>query len=148
MKTQITNLVNGRVNVRRNDNDVKYVSAISLTNKSGYSGSPITIRQDIGNKVIEENPESLSIEIQGKVLHLARHSSCSGKTVWYSADLTPEEHLAIMGEPYPSHNEWCSIITIDMLMYVNVTRFMRKSEKAQWKEKASMYISEELVKIL
>lgn len=148
MKTQITNLVNGRVNVRRNDNDVKYVSAISLTNKSGYSGSPITIRQDIGNKVIEENPESLNIEIQGKVLHLARHSSCSRKTVWYSADLTPEEHLAIMGEPYPSHNEWCSIITIDMLMYVNVTRFMRKSEKAQWKEKASMYIGEELVKIL
>ena len=148
MKTQITILVNGRVNVRRNDNDVKYVSAISLTNKSGYSGSPITIRQDIGNKVIEENPESLNIEIQGKVLHLARHSSCSGKTVWYSADLTPEEHLAIMGEPYPSHNEWCSIITIDMLMYVNVTRFMRKSEKAQWKEKASMYIGEELVKIL
>lgn len=148
MKTQITNLVNGRVNVRRNDNDVKYVSAISLTNKSGYSGSPITIRQDIGNKVIEENPESLNIEIQGKVLHLARHSSCSGKTVWYSADLTQEEHLAIMGEPYPSHNEWCSIITIDMLMYVNVTRFMRKSEKAQWKEKASMYIGEELVKIL
>lgn len=148
MKTQIANLVNGRVNVRRNDNDVKYVSAISLTNKSGYSGSPITIRQDIGNKVIEENPESLNIEIQGKVLHLARHSSCSGKTVWYSADLTPEEHLAIMGEPYPSHNEWCSIITIDMLMYVNVTRFMRKSERAQWKEKASMYIGEELVKIL
>lgn len=106
------------------------------------------MRQDIGSKVVEENPERLDIEIQGKVLHLARHSSCSGKTVWYSADLTPEEHLAIMGEPYPSHNEWCSIITIDMLMYVNVTRFMRKSERAQWKEKASMYIGEELVKIL
>ena len=148
MKTQIANLVNGRVNVRRNDNDVKYVSAISLTNKSGYSGSSIAMRQDIGSKVVEENPERLDIEIQGKVLHLARHSSCSGKTVWYSADLTPEEHLAIMGEPYPSHNEWCSIIMIDMLMYVNVTRFMRKSEKAQWKKKASMYIGEELVKIL
>ena len=115
---------------------------------SKYAGSPIKLREEIGDKVRAENPDGLDVEIMGHKFHLNRHASYSGKTVWFSTELTSDEHELLMGEPYPSNNEWRSALTIDSLMYVEVSRFMRRSEKAQWKQKASMYIGEEFVTIL
>lgn len=149
MKTQISNLINGRTNVRRDESHNKYATAaLATTPFSKYVGSPIELRDEIGEKVVTENPDGLNAEIMGHKFHLDRHASCSGKTVWFSTELTPEEHELLMGEPYPSNNEWRSILTIDSLMYVEVSRFMRRSEKAQWKQKASIYIGEEFVTIL
>ena len=149
MKIQISNLINGYANVRRDETNEKYTTAVPATAPfSKYAGSPIKLREEIGDKVRAENPDGLDAEIMGRRFHLDRHASCSGKTVWFSAELTLEEHGLLMGEPYPSNNEWRSALTIDSLMYVEVSRFMRRSEKAQWKQKASMYIGEEFVTIL
>ena len=149
MKTQISNLINGYANVRRDETNAKYATAaLATTPFSKYVGSPIALREEVGGKVLAENPDGMDVEILGHKFHLNRHASCSGKTVWFSAELTLEEHGLLMGEPYPSNNEWRSALTIDSLMYVEVSRFMRRSEKAQWKQKASMYIGEEFVTIL
>ena len=149
MKTQISNLVNGYANVRRDETNAKYTTAAPATAPfSKYAGSPKKIREQVGEKVVTENPDGLDAEIMGHRFHMDRHASCSGKTVWFSTELTPEEHELLMGEPYPSGNEWQSTLTIDSLMYIEVSRFMRRSEKAQWKQKASIYIGEEFVTIL
>lgn len=149
MKTQISNLVNGHANVRCDESHSKYLTTAPATAPfSKYVGSPIDLRKEVGKKVVTENPDGLDVEIMGHKFHLNRHASCSGKTVWFSTGLTPEEHELLMGEPYPSNNEWRSTLKIDSLMYVEVSRFMRRSEKAQWKQKASMYIGEEFVTIL
>lgn len=149
MKTQISKLINGHANVRRDESHSKYATAaLATTPFSKYVGSPIALREEVGGKVLAENPDGMDVEILGHKFHLNRHASCSGKTVWFSAELTLEEHGLLMGEPYPSNNEWRSALTIDSLMYVEVSRFMRRSEKAQWKQKASMYIGEEFVTIL
>lgn len=149
MKTQISNLVNGYANVRRDESHSKYVTATPATAPfSKYVGSPIDLRKEVGEKVVTESPDGLDVEIMGRKFHLNRYASCSGKTVWFSTELTPEEHELLMGEPYPSNNEWRSTLTIDSLMYVEVSRFMRRNERQQWKQKASMYIGEEFVNIL
>ena len=149
MKTRISKLINGHANVRRDESHSKYATAaLATTPFSKYVGSPIALREEVGGKVLAENPDGMDVEILGHKFHLNRHASCSGKTVWFSAELTLEEHGLLMGEPYPSNNEWRSALTIDSLMYVEVSRFMRRSEKAQWKQKASMYIGEEFVTIL
>lgn len=149
MKIQISNLINGYANVRRDETNAKYATAaLATTPFSKYVGSPIALREEVGGKVLAENPDGMDVEILGHKFHLNRHASCSGKTVWLSTELTPEEHRLLMGEPYPSGNEWRSTLTIDSLMYVEVSRYMRRSEKAQWKQKASMYIGEEFVTIL
>ena len=149
MKAQISHLVNGYANVRRDETHSKYTTAAPATAPfSKYAGSPARLREEIGAKVIAENPDGLDVEIMGRTFHLDRHASCSGKTVWFTAKLTPEEHELLTGEPYPSGNEWQSTLTIDSLMYVKVTRFMRRNEKQQWRQKASMYLGEEFVTIL
>lgn len=149
MKTQISNLVNGYANVRRDETNKKYATANPTTAPfSKYAGSPIKLREEVGEKVVTENPDGMDAEIMGHRFHLNRHASCSGKTIWFSTELTPEEHKLLMGEPYPSGNEWRSTLTIDSLMHVEVSRFMRRSERQQWKQKASMYIGEEFVTLL
>ena len=149
MKIQISNLINGYANVRRDETNAKYATAAPSTAPfSKYAGSPIALRKEVGGKVLAENPDGMDVEILGHKFHLNRHASCSGKTVWLSTELTPEEHRLLMGEPYPSGNEWRSTLTIDSLMYVEVSRFMRRNERQQWKQKASMYIGEEFVTIL
>lgn len=149
MKTQISNLINGYANVRRDETNAKYATAAPSTAPfSKYAGSPIRLREEIGDKVRAENPDGMDVEIMGHRFHLKRNASCSGKTIWFSTELTPDEHKLLMGEPYPSGNEWRSALAIDSLMHVEVSRFMRRSEKAQWKQKASMYIGEEFVTIL
>lgn len=149
MKTQISNLVNGYANVRRDQTNAKYVTATPATAPfSKYVGSPIDLRKEVGEKVVTENPDGLDVEIMGHRFHLDRHASYSGKTVWFSTELTSDEHELLMGEPYPSNNEWRSALAIDSLMYVEVSRFMRRNERQQWKQKASMYIGEEFVTIL
>ena len=149
MKTQISNLINGRANVRRDESHNKYATAaLATTPFSKYVGSPIELREEVGGKVLAENPNGMDVEILGRKFHLDRHASCSGKTVWFSAELTPEEHELLMGEPYPSNNEWRSTLTIDNLMHVEVSRSMCRNEKAQWEQKASMCIGEEFVTIL
>ena len=149
MKTQISNLVNGYANVRRDESHSKYVTAAPATAPfSKYAGSPTKLREEIGEKVVTENPDGLDAEIMGHRFHLDRHASCSGKTVWFSTELTPEEHELLMGEPYPSNSQWRSTLTIDSFMYIEVSRFMRHNERQQWKQKASMYIGEEFITLL
>lgn len=149
MKTQISNLINGYANVRRDETNAKYATAAPSTAPfSKYAGSPIRLREEIGDKVRAENPDGMDVKIMGHRFHLKRNASCSGKTIWFSTELTPDEHELLMGEPYPSNNEWRSTLTIDSLMYVEVSRSMRRSERQQWKQRASMYIGEEFVTIL
>lgn len=143
MKTQISSLINGRANVVRDISCEKYAGVDELV------GSSTEERAEITRKVIEENPDGMDIEVKGVRLHLDRYASCSGKTVWYKANLTREQYIAIAGNDFPDKRlEWCAYFDIDMSMIPRVTRFSRRNERSVWKEKMSIVLDEAFVTIL
>lgn len=146
MKTQITSLINGSVNVRRDLSLNKYMMANTKSNR--FVGTNYALRNEIAQKIIDENPDGMDVEIFGCKLHLTRKASCSGKTIWYNTILTDNEFEQITGATYPSDNMWESVLTINGDMTVEVTRWMRRNDKQQWKEMGTTYIGEEFVTIL
>lgn len=148
MKTQIKSLINGRINVRRDLTLAKYINAPKATSHDGFAGTSYSVRNEIAQKVITENPEFMDVEIFGCKLHLVKKASCSGKTVRYNTVLSDEEFEIITGAPYPSDNMWTSSLTIHEDMTVEVTRWRRRNEKQQWKEMGTKYIGEEFITIL
>lgn len=75
MKTQINTLVSGT---------------------TGIVGTSSAIRKEISEKVLAENGDTLRVIVKGVELELQRSCSCSGKSWWWSAELTEEQHLAIV----------------------------------------------------
>lgn len=93
MKTQINTLINGSSNTLRNINAAKYADNVLGThngqpNTPALGGTPATEREAVAAAVAVENPESMNIKANGVVLNLTRHSSTSGKTWAWDADIT------------------------------------------------------------
>ena len=149
MKTQISNLISGLKNVRRNENHPKYADAPMATSHIGYAGTNSAIRMDVASKVIAENPEQMRIDILGREFILKASRSCSGKSISYSTDISDEDFTHITGrvQPFTSYeHSFTFIISGDM--YVRVDMSERKSPAAQWKYRGGVNIGEEFVKIL
>lgn len=111
MKTQINNLINGSENTVRNLNAEKYAKNpigffSGKTNVPEFGGTPAKTRSEIAQRVSEENPEELSIDVNGLGLTLGRYNSATGKTWRWEAPITAEQYTAIVGETAPvwSHN--------------------------------------------
>lgn len=88
MKTQITDLINGTRDIRRDLSNPKYIDCPKATSHIGYVGTNFKLRAEIAEKVIAENPDGMDVEMFGKKFHLSRSSSLSGKTVWFSTEIT------------------------------------------------------------
>ena len=143
MKTQISSLINGRANVVRDISCEKYAGMDDI------AGTNSAIREEIARKVLEENPDGMDVEVKGVRLHLGRYASCSGKTIWYNAEITREQYIAITGHDFPDRRlEWCAYFDIDMGMIPRVTRFSRRNERATWKQKQDIVLDEAFVTIL
>lgn len=143
MKTQIKSLVNGRANVVRDDANDKYTGMQEIV------GTNTIIREEIARKVLDENPDGMDVEVNGVRLHLGRYASCSGKTIWYNAEITREQYIAITGHDFPDRRlEWRAYLDIDMGMVPRVTRFSRRNDRAAWKQKQDIVLDEAFVTIL
>lgn len=143
MKTQIKSLVNGRANVVRDDVNDKYTGMQEIV------GTNTIIREEIARKVLDENPDGMDVEVNGVRLHLGRYASCSGKTIWYNAEITREQYIAITGNDFPDRRlEWCAYFDLSMNMIPRVTRFSRRNDRAAWKQKQDIVLDEAFVTIL
>ena len=143
MKTQINKLMNGRANVVRDEENEKYAGMDEI------AGTNSAIREEIARKVLDENPDGMDVEVKGVRLHLGRYASRSGKTIWYNAEITREQYIAITGHDFHDRRlEWCAYLDIDMSMIPRVTRFSRRHERATWKQKKDIVLDEAFVTIL
>lgn len=80
MATQINTLVNGSSNFAEQ-----------------LVGTPAEVRNEIANAVHAENPENITIEIDGMTFTLAESHSKSGKTWRWEANITEEQFIALTG---------------------------------------------------
>jgi hypothetical protein len=149
-KTQISALINGSKSVRRDLSNPKYINAPKSTSFGDYAGSNNEIRKSISDKVFSENGETLNIKICGINLILQKQSSGSGKTNWFSSQITEEQFIVIAGyerKPFNKH-EGSYSITINNDMTVVLHKSSRRNEKCTWKFKGYDYVGEEFVTIL
>lgn len=150
MKTQITNLINGSKSVRIDENHAKYVNANRSTSHVGYAGTNFDERQEIAQKVIAENGDTLLISLFGKTFQLNKHSSLSGKTIYFSCNISLEDFMLISGYALQPFNkgEGEYTLMIEQDMKVQVSKSYRRNENAAWKYRGYNYIGEEFVTIL
>jgi hypothetical protein len=78
MKTQINNLVKG-------------------DHRLAISGTNSKLRNSIAEKVIAENPKSITVELRGYTLILAANWSKSGKSVSYFGSMPIELYVSMFG---------------------------------------------------
>ncbi len=148
MKTQISKLINGSERVMRDLRNEKYENA-DKNIYGNYVGSKKEEREEVANQVFVENSEIMQVEVKGVRLSLRKSTSLSGKTIWYSSELTDSEYKAILGHGFPSEtSQWSSSITINQDMTVCVNLSKRKNERCQWKHSYMQWIGEEFVTIL
>ena len=148
MKTQIKNLINGCDNVRRDLNNEKYISAPEGSN-SKYAGTNREYRYSLRELVHAENPDGMVINFFGKTFQLTRSSSLSGKTVWFSCELSLEDVLALsIFQKSPYTYESTYELVIDDNLTVMLRSFTRKSPNAEWKYRGFFYMDESFVTIL
>lgn len=130
MKTQINELVNGRID--------------------GQVGTNESIRCEVAQKVINENGENITIQIREEEITLSMTKSTSGKTVDYYAEISEEQAKKILGissETKLFSYESSFQLHIDMTMRVSVDKFTRKTPGSQWKFRGYDYIKESNVTI-
>ena len=148
MTTQISNLINGDKNVRRDLTHSKYVNA-KRGSSSDFAGTSFDDRKAVADKVKAEHPGDMSVGILGRRFDLVRYQSASGKTVMWAADITEEDYTLITG--------YANVITtyqskfsfqIGDDMKCRVHTFARKSDKGQWRERGWDNIGEEFINIL
>lgn len=136
MKTQIQDIINGAKNVIRMENHPKYSNA-KVNSYGNFVGTAIDECNAIGKKIFAENGDEMHANIRGVELTLHRHSSTTGKTSWYSSELTPDEAAIIYtGNKFewPTEMKFKSFdITIRDDCTVTITRYGKKSEGATWK---------------
>lgn len=149
MKTQISNLINGAKQIRRDLSHSKYINATAATSHIGYAGTNRSLRQEIADKVITENPDGMDIEISGRKFHLDRSSSLSGKTIWFSTEISLEDFMLLSGyAENPFKNEESFILTLNNDMTVDIQMFSRRNSLSQWKHRGNVSVGEEFVTIL
>lgn len=120
--------------------------------------TPVPERKERFAKVRKENPEYLNIKLNGaEITKLKKITTLSGKTVWYSKDLTFEE--ATKAGLCKSENEnedkiygatqitYISVY-IDDNTRITVVRYGRKSPRCMWRTKAIKRIDNKYVEIL
>lgn len=151
MKTQIDNLINGSKNVVRDENHPKYATAKKNTYGDGYVGTSTAERLAIAEKVFAENGDEMHVIIRGVEITLRRHFSTTGKTSWYSSELTSDEYTTICsGRVYefPAEMKFKSFgITIHNDCTVTTVRYGKKSEGGAWKVREYSDIDEAFVTI-
>ena len=131
VKTQINKLVHGTTH-----------------NIWGKVGTKSEIREAIIQKVWEENPDGIDIEVRGMQFHLDAHWSVSHKTCIYSTVITDEQALAfgVDMSVYQYLHQASIIIQADMTVELQTSA--RKTENHQWKFRGSTRIAEAEVTIL
>lgn len=87
-KTQITDLRSGLKKQMLNPK-IDYSELPKNTSSNMHSGSNHLVVADIWQKIVEENPECLTIKLLGKKITLKIHRSYSGKTVYYISEIPP-----------------------------------------------------------
>lgn len=151
MKTQITDLINGTRDIRRDLSNPKYIDCPKATSHIGYVGTNFKLRAEIADKVIAENPDGMDVEMFGKKFHLSRSSSLSGKTVWFSTEITLDDFMLLSGyaaSPFRQGKESKFGLEINNDMNVLLHKWCRANDKAQMKYRGYDYIDESFVTIL
>lgn len=150
MKTQISNLINGAMNVIRDEEHEKYLTATQATSHVGYAGTNDKERQEISARVYYENGDTLHVNVCGIELTLQIHKSLSGKSWYWSVSLTEKQfqqiccHTSIgVGKYLHSY-----VLEINYDCRVYVQTFNRKNERRIWREGYTHYIDEAFVTIL
>ena len=143
MKTQITNLINGMKNVVRDEQHEKYLNAKPATSHIGYAGSEN--RAEIAQRVFAENGETLNIMLSGVELQLHLAKSTTGKTLWYTCELSEEIANQFM---FTNGNSRSYTLIIDSNMTVCINKFVRRNERAKWRFSYYQYIDEAFITIL
>ena len=148
-KTQISSLINGQKVVIRDENNTKYINVPMTTSHNGYAGTNTAIREEIAQKVFNENPELINIDARGKHFTLKKCSTLSGKTSWYEANITADDFLLLSGYkmlPYTTETEYTLKIETDMKVCIALVT--RRNERAQWRYRTTIYIGEEFITII
>lgn len=145
MKQQISELINGCKNVVRKEDDPKYLNANSATSHVGYSGTNTADREITAATVAQENPDSMNVEIKGRTLTLSHGQSKSGKTWWWSAAID-EELAGLFLAPAGNFRHYT--LTVNSDCTVQIDRFVRRTEKSQWRHSWCQLIDESFIKIL
>lgn len=151
MKTQITSLINGAKDIRRDLSNPKYINCPKATSHIGYAGTNLKFRTEIAEKVIAENPDGMDVEIFGKKFRLSRSSSLSGKTIWFSTGITINDFMLLSGYtefPFKRSKEYKFELEINNDMNVLLHKWCRSNDKAQMKYIGYEYIDESFVTII
>ena len=129
MKTQINHLISGT---------------------TGIVGTSTAIRQEVGKKVLEENGDILRITIKGVELEMHRSCSCSGKSWWWTAELTTEQYAIITDNNTlgisTQLNSYSLVISQDL--HATAYVYHRANERQQWRSGWSHSIKQSNITIL
>lgn len=144
MKTQIYNLINGMENVDRIES-AKYLNAKQATSHVGYAGTNRKERMKVAEKVYSENGDIMEIEINGEKFALNRKSSTTGKTEWYSAEVSEDFAKQFINT---DGNIRSYSLVITHSCEVLIDKYVRSNERSQWRLSYTQYIDESYVTIL
>lgn len=145
MKTQINNLINGEKRTIRAEHSEKYATAKKATSHIGYAGTSREEREAVAIKVASENEDVMVVEILGKVIRLTRQYSTSGKTWWWSSEISEAfaSNFVNTDGIMKSYT-----LTIRMDCTADITKNVRKNERQQWKFSMLQPIDESFITIL
>lgn len=152
MKTQIQELVNGAKRVIRDAKHPKYANAPKATSHIGFAGTNRIKREEIAGRVFAENGDAMRVNVRGIQLDLRKETSTTGKTEWYSAEITREQANAICGFSKKTtwflrcEGKWSFTIHGDCTCTVN--SWSRRTPGSEWEERCFFNIGEEFVTIL
>lgn len=152
MKTQIKNLINGQKYVVRDEANPKYLNAPRATSHDGFGGTAWEKRFALAERVFAENGESLPVDVRGVRLTLKLGTSESGKTRWYSAEVTQAQANAICG--FHAEHRWFGAcegywsFRIGDDLCCKVSSFARRTPGSHWEARTWLNIDEAFVTIL
>ncbi len=152
MKTQIHELVSGKKSVIRNEKHSKYSNAQMTTDHFGFAGTNRKEREEIAGRVFAENGDTMHVSVRGVPLSLRRGASTTGKTEWFSAEITREQANAICG--FPATAEWFSKCEGSWTFTINgdctcvVDAYARRTPGSAWTHRQFYDIGEEFIAIL
>lgn len=93
----------------------------------------------------------MDVEIFGKKFRLFRSSSLSGKTIWFSTEITLDDFMLLSGykeNPFTQSKESKFELEINNDMNVLLHKWCRANDKAQMKYRGYDYIDESFVTII
>ena len=150
MKTQISNLINGAKNVKRDLENPKYIGAPKSTSFGDYAGTNSETRRLVAEKVLAENQTEIMVKIGSITFCLPKCSSTTGKTTWYEISITEAEFMQIAGYSAKPFDHYLGSYSLKIYgdMTVCLNKWARPSDRHQWKFRGYDWIGEEFVTIL